>query len=135
MHETEFSTSKMYPSQTLAENKAHPFCSSLSRLSLLTVLLLALLVCSCVKVSRQAIATTDETPLAINARPEANRINLNTASARDLEALPGVGKVLAERILAHRTQYGPFRRAEHLMMVRGVSDNKFRAIRVRVAVE
>lgn len=73
--------------------------------------------------------------MAINGQPAANRININTASARDLDALPGVGKVLAERILAHRTQYGPFRRAEHLMMVRGFSDNKFRAIRERVTVE
>jgi competence protein ComEA len=56
-------------------------------------------------------------------------VNLNTASATELEALPGIGKVLAERIVAHRQRYGTFRRAEHLMMVQGISDHKFRAIR------
>jgi competence ComEA-like helix-hairpin-helix protein len=63
------------------------------------------------------------------------RININTASAHDLEKLPGVGDTIAERILAHRAQYGPFRRPEHLMMVRGISDGKFRKIRKMIVVE
>ncbi|MDQ2975217.1 MAG: helix-hairpin-helix domain-containing protein [Acidobacteriota bacterium] len=57
------------------------------------------------------------------------RVNINTASATELEGLPGVGKVIAERIIMHREQYGPFRREEHLMIVRGISDRKFRALR------
>lgn len=65
----------------------------------------------------------------------ASRININAAGARELEKLPGVGKVIAERIIAHRTQYGPFRRAEHLMMVRGISDRKFRDIRGLITAE
>ena len=62
-------------------------------------------------------------------------INLNTASAMELERLPGVGPVLAERIITYRNEHGRFRRAEHLMMVRGVSDRKFREIRPMVKVE
>ena len=65
----------------------------------------------------------------------AGQINLNTATAIELEKLPGVGKVIAERIVAHREQYGPFRRAEHLMMVRGISDNKFRQLRPLITVD
>src|SRR6185295_822612 len=38
-------------------------------------------------------------------------ININTASVSDIEKLPGIGKVLAERIVEHRENYGPFRRA------------------------
>ena len=64
----------------------------------------------------------------------AGQINLNTATAAELEKLPGVGKVIAERIVAHRQQYGPFRRAEHLMMVHGISDNKFRQLRSLITV-
>lgn len=64
-----------------------------------------------------------------------SRININAASARELEKLPGVGKTIAERIIAHRTQYGPFRRAEHLMMVRGISDRKFRDLRDLITIE
>jgi len=62
------------------------------------------------------------------------QINLNTATAAELEKLPGVGKVIAERIVAHREQYGPFRRTEHLLMVRGISDNKFRQLRSLITV-
>ena len=62
-------------------------------------------------------------------------ININAATRQELEQLPGVGRGIAERIITHREQYGPFRRAEHLMMVRGFSDNKFRAIRELVTIE
>jgi competence ComEA-like helix-hairpin-helix protein len=65
----------------------------------------------------------------------ASLINLNSASAQELEKLPGVGQVIAERILAHRQQYGPFRRVEHLLMVRGISDRKFRVIQNSIFVE
>jgi len=61
--------------------------------------------------------------------------NINTAGIAELEKLPGVGKVIAERIIAHREQYGPFRRAEHLMMVRGISDRKFREMQTLIVVE
>src|SRR6266850_6858700 len=54
-------------------------------------------------------------------------LNINVASSSELEKLPGVGKVIAERIITHREKYGPFRRAEHLMMVHGISESKFRA--------
>jgi len=52
-----------------------------------------------------------------------------------LEKLPGIGEGIAERIVAHRQQYGPFRRPEHLMMVRGISDQKFRELRTMIVVE
>ena len=85
--------------------------------------------CSCAQLPRQLVtnddsrlrATTDE-------RPAANIININTASVTEIEKLPGIGEVLAARIVAHRQEHGPFRRVEHLMMVRGVSDRKFREI-------
>jgi competence protein ComEA len=46
-----------------------------------------------------------------------------------LEALPGIGEALAARIVEHRQRYGRFRRAEHLIMVRGMSDRRFRKLR------
>ena len=65
----------------------------------------------------------------------ASSININTASPQELEKLPGIGQGIAERIVAHRQQYGPFRRPEHLMMVRGISDRKFREMRAMIVVE
>ncbi|MGH9971084.1 MAG: ComEA family DNA-binding protein [Pyrinomonadaceae bacterium] len=63
------------------------------------------------------------------------RININSASAQELEKLPGVGRVVAARIVAHRQEHGSFRRVEHLLLVRGISDRKFREIRSLVTVE
>jgi competence protein ComEA len=63
------------------------------------------------------------------------RININTASADELEKLPGIGKALAERIIEHREKFGPFRRPEHLIIVRGISDKRFRALQDLITVE
>lgn len=86
---------------------------------------------------RQYLTVNPERKPTLNrdAVNQSKRININTASAVQMEELPGVGKVLAERIVAHREQYGPFRRVEHLMMVRGFSDNKFRKLRELVTAE
>ena len=62
-------------------------------------------------------------------------ININKASAGEIEQLPGVGKVTAERIVSYREQYGRFRRPEELLMVNGLSDKKFRAIRAMIVVD
>ena len=77
------------------------------------------------------------TPLALDVlkTEPALAININTASPSHLEELPGIGQGIAERIVAHRKQYGPFRRIEHLMMVRGISDRKFRELRAMIVVE
>jgi competence protein ComEA len=72
--------------------------------------------------------------MVLSRSEQAALININTASAQQLEKLPGVGGSIAERIVAYRKQYGPFRRAEHLMMVRGISDRKFRELRALITV-
>jgi competence protein ComEA len=61
-------------------------------------------------------------------------VNINTAQAEELERLPGIGRALAARIIAFREEYGPFRRAEHLIMVRGIGDRRFRRLRPFITV-
>lgn len=95
--------------------------------------LLMLLSVACAKRSRATAPTPPENHAS--ASLTAQRININAAPAKELEALPGIGKGLAERIVEHREKYGPFRRAEHLMMVRGISETRFRAMRHLVTVE
>jgi competence ComEA-like helix-hairpin-helix protein len=52
--------------------------------------------------------------------PAPERVNLNQADATALAALPGVGPALAQRILAHRQQSGPFASLDDLTQVRGI---------------
>jgi len=73
--------------------------------------------------------------MAATNQQTATRININTASEKELEKLPGIGRGLAERIVEHRAKYGRFRRREHLIMVRGISDKRFRALRDSITVE
>lgn len=56
-------------------------------------------------------------------------VSLNSATAADLETLPGVGPVLAERIVAWREQNGPFDVVEDLLEVSGIGESKLAAMR------
>jgi competence protein ComEA len=58
----------------------------------------------------------------------AAKINLNSATADQLTAVPGVGKTLAERIVAHRQKEGPFRSVQELMNVKGVGEKNLAKI-------
>jgi competence protein ComEA len=59
-------------------------------------------------------------------------LSLNTASAADLESLPGVGPVTAKRILDHRQSSGPFTRIEELLELKIVGSSTFEKIRGRI---
>lgn len=86
--------------------------------------------------ARQTTVLTAQTPE--NGSPSnqtTTRININTASRAELEKLPGIGAGLAARIIAHREQFGAFRRAEHLIVVRGISERRFLALREFVTAE
>jgi competence ComEA-like helix-hairpin-helix protein len=72
---------------------------------------------------------------AVASQADSSRININIAPARELERLPGIGQGLAERIISHREKFGPFRRPEHLIIVRGISDKRFRALRDLITVQ
>jgi competence protein ComEA len=61
-------------------------------------------------------------------------IAVNLATAGELEGLPGVGPVLAQRIVEHRERYGPFGVVEDLLDVTGIGEAKLAAIRDHITV-
>ena len=57
------------------------------------------------------------------------RVNINTATADELTVLPGIGEVLAARIVDHREQNGPFERLDQLMAVSGIGPKTYENLR------
>ncbi|MGA7577250.1 MAG: ComEA family DNA-binding protein [Desulfobaccales bacterium] len=61
-------------------------------------------------------------------------LELNTASADDLAAIPGVGPALAQAIVSYRTTYGPFRTIDDLLKVSGVGPKKLENLRPHLVI-
>lgn len=61
-------------------------------------------------------------------------ININKATAEELDAIRGVGPVLADRIVKFRDQNGAFKSVEDLSKVRGINGSKFQKIKGQVTV-
>lgn len=78
-----------------------------------------------------------ETPsrLPADTRLSPGSVNINTATLEQLTALPGIGPVTAEKILAFRIENGPFETAEDLLAVRGIGPKKLARIRAYLRVE
>ncbi len=61
-------------------------------------------------------------------------VNINTASAAELDALPGIGAKTAARIVEYRQKNGPFKKIEELMNVRGVGEKNFLKLKPQITV-
>nr|WP_306839106.1 ComEA family DNA-binding protein [Catenuloplanes nepalensis] len=61
-------------------------------------------------------------------------VNLNTATLADLDGLPGVGPVLAQRILDHRAELGGFRAVSDLREVEGIGDSRYEQLKDLVTI-
>ena len=75
--------------------------------------------------------------LALSADPagQAAVVNINTASALELQSLPGIGEVTARSIVEYRSQQGNFKTPEDLTKVKGIGEKTFDKIRDRIAVK
>lgn len=79
--------------------------------------------------TKQILSTENQIQISESA------VNINTASAEDLEKLPRVGAKTAKAIIEYREKFGNFRKPEHLILVRGISDRHFREMRNLIKVE
>ena len=61
--------------------------------------------------------------------PPTESIDLNTASREELMKLPGIGPVLADRIIADRTRRGPYRAVDEIVRVRGIGPKRLEGLR------
>jgi competence ComEA-like helix-hairpin-helix protein len=67
-------------------------------------------------------------------QPEEAKVDLNTATAADLEALPGIGPTYARRIIEYRQQRGPFTDISQIKEVRGIGEALYARINDRLTV-
>ena len=62
-------------------------------------------------------------------------VNINSADAKQLSLLPRIGEKTAERIVAYRTEHGPFRKTSDLMQVKGIGAKTYERMAQYLAVE
>ena len=62
------------------------------------------------------------------------KININRATKAELMDLPGIGNVLASRIVEYRDQHGDFSRIEDIRNVSGIGEKRYEAIRDKITV-
>ena len=80
------------------------------------------------------VEAAQDAAVSVGQRAEGELIDLNQASAVQLESLPGVGEVTAARIIEYRQENGGFKKIEELMNVRGIGERSFLRLRPLVTV-
>jgi len=63
------------------------------------------------------------------------RLNLNTATAKELEQLPRIGETKAVRIVTYRNTHGPFKHVEDLVLVQGIGEKTMALLKPYIFVE
>jgi comEA protein len=81
-----------------------------------------------------ALGSAATVPAAAQSGKQVTKININTASAAELESLPRIGEKIAERILEFRKKNGPFKRIEDLMKVNGIGEKVYLQLKDRITV-
>ena len=66
--------------------------------------------------------------------PDVTPVDLNAADAQMLDELPGIGEVLAQRILSYREEHGGFESVDELLEVSGIGPKTMEGLRERVTV-
>jgi competence protein ComEA len=83
---------------------------------------------------RQTAKSADATHTAAAKPAAAAVVNINTATAAEFEALPGIGAKTAARIVEYRQKNGPFKKVEELMNVRGLGEKNFLKLKAQLTI-
>jgi competence protein ComEA len=102
--------------------------TSLQNLSAISIIILSIFLTNCSQPTYLQIEIAD-------GPSHADAIDINSADAEELSKLPGIGETLAQRMIKFREENGPFRKREHLMLVDGISEKRYRGLRQYVRVE
>lgn len=84
-------------------------------------------------ISIQSIQATTEASVPVDLSD--GKLNINTASAEGLMILPGIGSVLAQRIIEYRQTNGPFQAITDLLYVKGIGESTLYDIEKYIKVE
>jgi len=109
-------------------------------ISFLKTTLAALLACSLAFAAESgprenAPQEKGKTAQSAQADTQAARINVNTADSDALQRLPRVGPVIAQRIIEHRQEHGPFKAVDDLVKVSGIGEKTLERLRPLVTVQ
>jgi len=110
-------------------NSSYPNAYTFPRKLLPLLICCFLFACGGQNKTKQILSTENQNQISESA------ININTASVAELVKLPNVGEKTAREIIKYREKFGSFRKPEHLLLVRGISVERFRELRTSVKVE
>ncbi|HEV8586725.1 MAG TPA: helix-hairpin-helix domain-containing protein [Methylomirabilota bacterium] len=82
-----------------------------------------------------AAVVTESVSAAAAVGESRDKVNINTATAKQLQKLDGVGHAVAERIVQYRETHGPFKRGEDLRKVEGIGAALWEKNRERIVVK
>ncbi len=66
---------------------------------------------------------------------ELKSVDINTANYEEIQTLPGIGPILAKRIIEYRENYGPFLEPEDLIKVKGIGRKKLERIKEFIIIK
>lgn len=101
----------------------------------ISVKLFPLLICLFLLLGCQSEYTKQVLPVENRPKISESAVDINSASVAELEKLPGVGAKTAQKIVEFRDKNGGFRRPEHLLLVEGISDTRYREMRNFIKTE
>ena len=81
-----------------------------------------------------SVSAQEPMELSVSEQSTSGLVNINTATIEELDALPGIGPVIAQRIVDYRTQYGPFSAKEQIKNVSVIGDKKYSDIESLIEV-